>query len=133
MVAGLALLYLGCAISQVSTGEFNKELEPPSYLKNLKQPESSKSAEFQSPDDGGDEAGGGGSCQRTVSRCVSEGDVTCYGTRLPYSATGPSLTNSTEADWAGLQSIPACWATVQPLLCSLLSTQRHQTRGASDL
>ena len=121
MVAGLALLYLGCAISQVSTGEFNKELEPPSYLKNLKQPESSKSTEFQSPGDEGDEAGGGGSCQRTESRCVSEGDVTCYGTRLPYSATGPALTNSSEADWVGLQSIPACWATVQPLLCSLLS------------
>ena len=121
MVAGLTLL-LGCTIFQVATVEFNKELQPPSYLKNLKQPESSISTELQIPDDRElDGGGGGGSCQQAVSGCESEGEVTCYGTRLPYSATGPALTNSSEADWVGLQSIPACWATVQPLLCSVLA------------
>ena len=128
MVAGLALL-LGCTISQVVTTDSNLDLESPLLptVKNLKQrsPESSLPAELQLAEDGGD-------CQ-TESTCRTEEELTCFGTRLPYSASGPSLTNTSEADWVGLQSIPACWATVQPLLCSVLHPKCDPDQGTSHL
>ena len=60
-------------------------------------------------------------CKKPVNSCSSDIDsVTCFGTRLPYSSSGPPLTNSSSVDdWSGLSLVPACWATVQPLLCAV--------------
>ncbi|XP_013397991.1 smoothened homolog [Lingula anatina] len=53
---------------------------------------------------------------------------TCLGTPLPYAQTSLVLvndsSNQTEAQmrlklWSGLQSVPQCWAVVQPLLCAV--------------
>ena len=59
------------------------------------------------------------SCQKPVT-CLTDSNPTCYGTLLPYTHTShPLLPSTTPAAWLGLQSVPACWAVVQPLICSI--------------
>eukprot|EP00092_Neocalanus_flemingeri_P027713 GFUD01030083.1.p1 GENE.GFUD01030083.1~~GFUD01030083.1.p1 ORF type:complete len:1052 (+),score=290.32 GFUD01030083.1:52-3156(+) len=74
-----------------------------------------------------------GTCQKSVT-CITDSNPTCYGTRLPYPhSSHPLTTSSSLSDWAGLQSVPACWAVVQPLLCSIFQPKCDPATSSAQL
>ncbi|XP_076361790.1 smoothened, frizzled class receptor [Tachypleus tridentatus] len=71
--------------------------------------------------------GGKESCYKPA-HCQPLYNTTCFGVKLPYAHTALALVNTSEslADvkeqlilWKGLQSVPRCWAVIQPLLCAV--------------
>ena len=105
------------------SGGEKRVLEPLPFVKNLKQLKSSSDSILPVSDltENLQLTQQYSNCQKPVDRCSSgDEDVRCYGTKLPHSVSGPALTNrSREEDWAGLSLVPACWASVQPLLCAV--------------
>ena len=125
LVAAILLVWFG-GVSSVS----DELLEPP--LKNLKTTshikQSSTSNNSPTLDLPVHSLQLVSSCQVEVKECNNhEEDITCYGAKLPYSSSGPSLTNhSSESDWSGLSLVPGCWASVQPLLCAVFHPRCDQ-------
>ena len=60
------------------------------------------------------------SCHADATCTSSQnGHLTCYGAKLPYTSTGPSLIPHSSLDeWKGLHQLPGCWAVLQQLLCA---------------
>ena len=105
------------------SGGEKRVLEPLPFVKNLKQLQSSSDPILPVSDlsDNFPLTQQYSNCQKPVDKCSSgDEDVICVGTKLPHSVSGPALTKrSREDDWAGLSLVPACWASVQPLLCAV--------------
>ncbi|GFU05108.1 smoothened homolog, partial [Nephila pilipes] len=66
--------------------------------------------------------------EATCLETQNKQNLTCFGTKLPYSSTSLDLAEDSESLleaqdnldlWQGLRSIPQCWAVVQTYLCAV--------------
>lgn len=64
-------------------------------------------------------------CLREAT-CQNLNNFTCFGITLPYTKTTNQFTGLSQNEtldilnkWKALQSVPKCWAVVQPLLCAI--------------
>lgn len=78
-----------------------------------------------------------GQCKARVDKCEPLQYTKCLGLTLPYSHTSLVFANDshnqTEAQeklqlWSGLQSVPRCWAVIQPLLCAIYMPQCNDSQ-----